>query len=186
MSRPPLNPDKSNAGIIVDPQTLQRVIPESRRPDGSVRKEIKVRPGFTPQEDVRRFRGTRQTQMDANSLPKGHILGWIAPSSASQPAKPTSKSAKKNAKRKEKREEKKSGAAADEPVPDNWEDEDEDEAAPKPSESSSAPAAAAGVDTPKSEASSSEHTADKPTATHVVSSKAIKKLAADLEKLSTK
>jgi len=123
--------------------------------------------------------------MDANALPKGHIIGWIAPSSASQPAKPTSKSAKKNAKRKEKREEKKSGAVADEPVPDNWEDEDEDEATSKPSESSATPPAAA-VETPKTGASSSEHTADKPTTTHVVSSKAIQKLAADLEKLSTK
>ena len=35
MSRPPLNPEKSAAGIAVDPQTLERVIPESKRPDGT-------------------------------------------------------------------------------------------------------------------------------------------------------
>jgi len=35
MSRPPLNPEKSVAGIALDPQTLERVIPESKRPDGT-------------------------------------------------------------------------------------------------------------------------------------------------------
>ncbi|KAF9569035.1 hypothetical protein CPC08DRAFT_739448 [Agrocybe pediades] len=112
MSRPPINPEKSVAGIAVDPQTLDRVIPESKRPDGTVRKQIKIRPGFTPQEDVRRFRGTKQAQMDANALPKGHIIGWAPPptstaSSAANGAKPMSKAAKKNAKRKEKREKEK-------------------------------------------------------------------------------
>lgn len=90
-------------------------------PNPSVRKQIKIRPGFTPQEDVRRFRGTKQAQLDANALPKGHIIGWAPPptsSAASQSAtKPLSKSAKKNAKRKEKKEEK--------TVPDDWEDDDE-------------------------------------------------------------
>ncbi|KAF8974252.1 hypothetical protein BDZ97DRAFT_1640019, partial [Flammula alnicola] len=124
MSRPPINPDKSVAGIAVDPQTLERVIPESRRPDGTVRKQIKIRPGFTPQEDVRRFRGTKQAQMDVNVLPKGHIIGWAPPptsmaASGSDGTKPLSKSAKKNAKRKEKREKEKVD------VPDNWEDDDD-------------------------------------------------------------
>ncbi|KAF9498426.1 hypothetical protein BDN71DRAFT_1367117, partial [Pleurotus eryngii] len=77
MARPPVNPEKSVAGIAVDPYTLDRVIPESRRPDGTVRKQLKIRPGFTPQEDVRRFRGTRQAEMDARALPKGHIVGWV-------------------------------------------------------------------------------------------------------------
>ena len=35
MSRPPINPEKSTAGIALDPQTLERVIPESKRPDGT-------------------------------------------------------------------------------------------------------------------------------------------------------
>ncbi|KAF9055187.1 hypothetical protein BDZ89DRAFT_975473 [Hymenopellis radicata] len=130
MSRPPLNPEKTAAGIAVDPQTLERVIPESRRPDGTVRKQIKIRPGFTPQEDVRRFRGTKQQQMDSNVLPKGHVVGWAPPPSstpASTSGKALSKSAKKNAKRKEKRDEKKT-----EPVKESWEDDDEaDTPAPK-------------------------------------------------------
>lgn len=125
MSRPPLNPDQTAAGIAVDPHTLERVIPESRRPDGTIRKQIKIRPGFTPQEDVRRFRGTKQAQMDVNALPKGHIVGWAPPPSTSTSGagdKPLSKSAKKNAKRKEKREEKKN-----EIIKDSWEDDDEGE-----------------------------------------------------------
>ncbi|KAF8076312.1 hypothetical protein FPV67DRAFT_1664593 [Lyophyllum atratum] len=124
MSRPPINPDKTVAGIALDPQTLQRVIPESKRPDGSVRKQIKIRPGFTPQEDVRKFRGTRQAQMDATALPKGHIIGWAPPTQStatSASAKPMSKSAKKNAKRREKK-----GDEKKQDVPDNWEDEDEE------------------------------------------------------------
>lgn len=137
---PPPIAEKSTSGIAVDPRTLNRVVPESRRPDGryvhdplafrphlmlfhSIRKEIRIRPGFTPQEDVTRFRGTRQSQMDRIALPAGHILGWVAPSSASKP-KPsetrgsTSKSAKKNEKRRGKRDKKK-----EEIIRANWEED---------------------------------------------------------------
>ncbi|TCD71296.1 hypothetical protein EIP91_011067 [Steccherinum ochraceum] len=122
MSKPDLFPKASTAGITVDPRTLERVIPESRRPDGSVRKQIKIRPGFTPQEDVSRFRGTRQAQMDTTALPKGHIIGWAPPSAnASSTSAAKSKSAKKNEKRKEKRK------AEKDKVKDDWEDDDDDE-----------------------------------------------------------
>ncbi|KAJ7700016.1 hypothetical protein B0H17DRAFT_1048242 [Mycena rosella] len=137
-SLPPINPDKTAAGIALDPQTLERVIPESRRPDGTVRKQIKIRPGFTPQEDVRRFRGTKQAQQDANALPKGHIIGWAPPptsQASGSTGKPLSKSAKKNAKRREKKEDKK-----DEAVADNWEDEEEEPAAGTASSNSGTPA----------------------------------------------
>ena len=112
----------------------------------SVRKQLKVRPGFTPQEDVGRFRGSRQQQFDRNQLPKGHILGWIAPSSerkdtnASAKAKtpgavagasgvgagaggekPLTKSAAKNAKRKAKKQ-----AEKEKIIKESWEDSDED------------------------------------------------------------
>ncbi|KAF8165412.1 hypothetical protein B0H34DRAFT_237665 [Crassisporium funariophilum] len=125
MSRPPINPDKTAAGIALDPQTLERVIPESKRPDGTVRKQIKIRPGFTPQEDVRRFRGTKQAQMDANTMPKGHIIGWAPPptstaASGSAGSKALSKSAKKNAKRKEKRDKEKDD------VPEDWDNDDDE------------------------------------------------------------
>ena len=35
MSRPPVFPEQSASGIAVDPRTLDRVVPESRRADGS-------------------------------------------------------------------------------------------------------------------------------------------------------
>lgn len=99
-------------------------------PRNRVRKQIKIRPGYTPQEDVRRFRGTRQTQADVNALPKGHIIGWAPPPQAA-PAAPASKAGlskaqKKNEKRKEKRKEKRDEG---EKVKDNWDDEDEAEPA---------------------------------------------------------
>ncbi|PAV21073.1 rna binding protein [Pyrrhoderma noxium] len=83
MSKPDLEPKRTLAGITVDPKTLERVIPESRRADGSVRKQLKIRPGFTPQEDVKLFRSTRQQQAERNKLPAGHIPGWAPPSSGS-------------------------------------------------------------------------------------------------------
>lgn len=92
----------------------------------SVRKEIKIRPGFTPQEDISRFRGTRQQAMDATVLPKGHILGWVAPSSESQQkakgasAPPPNKNAKKRANQRAKKAAEKSAA-----VKDSWEDEED-------------------------------------------------------------
>ncbi|KAJ3987222.1 hypothetical protein F5890DRAFT_1405767 [Lentinula detonsa] len=159
MSLPPIDPTTSASGIAVDPQTLERVIPESRRLDGSVRKQLKIRPGFTPQEDVRRFRGTKQAQMDVNTLPKGHIIGWTPPPSKEvDPSKPLSKSAKKNAKRREKKANDKKD---DEPVKDSWE-EDADEA----------PVAAA---TQKDELTTNNNEAPPPDAVESLSSK-MKKL----------
>ena len=61
--------------------------------------------------------------MDGNALPKGHILGWVAPSSESKP-KPkegASKSAKKNEKRKAKREQ-----AKQDIIRASWESDDDD------------------------------------------------------------
>ncbi|KAI0334783.1 hypothetical protein GY45DRAFT_1317820 [Cubamyces sp. BRFM 1775] len=151
MSKPPIIPETSAAGIAVDPRTLERVIPESRRPDGTVRKQIKIRPGFTPQEDVRRFRGTRQAQMDANALPKGHIIGWAPPSQTAVPPASKagmSKAQKKNEKRKEKRKEKREEPTK---VKDNWDDDDEGEAegASTPAASNSAEKAKEGAHTPE-------------------------------------
>ncbi|KAG8744884.1 hypothetical protein FRC10_009254 [Ceratobasidium sp. 414] len=144
MSLPPLDPEQTISGITVDPKTLERVVPSTRRADGSVRKELKIRPGFTPQEDVSRFRGSRQQTADRTALPKGHIMGWVPPSAETRPkpkVKPgsvaavaaaaaaadtagLSKAQKKNAKRSEKRAEKKTEARQ---VKENWDDDDPDE-----------------------------------------------------------
>jgi len=117
---PPIVPERTTAGIAVDPRTLERVVPQTKRSDGSVRKELKIRPGFTPQEDVGRFKGTRQQEAERNTLPKGHIVGWVPPSQSKSHVgttsggtakvattdangQPLSKAALKNAKRKAKK-----------------------------------------------------------------------------------
>jgi len=132
MSKPALFPETTPSGITVDSGTLERVIPESRRPDGSTRKEIKIRPGFTPQEDVKRFRGTKQQEMDARVLPKGHIIGWTPPppatnKTADKQSGTMSKSQKKNEKRKEKKK-----ADLAKKIRESWEDDDDDEDEIKP------------------------------------------------------
>jgi hypothetical protein len=49
MSRPPITPEQTAAGIALDPHTLERVIPESRRPDGTyVTIRISLIPPFIP------------------------------------------------------------------------------------------------------------------------------------------
>ncbi|WWC90884.1 uncharacterized protein L201_005821 [Kwoniella dendrophila CBS 6074] len=137
MSLPSLKPEKTASGIIVDPRTLERVIPQSRRSDGTVRKEQKVRPGFTPQEDVGRFRSTRQTVEDVKSASRPTIPGsnrigpQMKPSKetenvfASEPKEKT-KAQIKNEKRREKRREKVSVNWDEDDVGINDEDEDGD------------------------------------------------------------
>lgn len=113
-----------------------------------MRKELRIRPGFTPQEDVQRFRGTRQQDLDKRQLPPGHILGWVAPSSetkkvgGSGAAAAVSKSAAKNAKRNAKKKEEKQ-KALEEKIRECWEDDDDTVKRPKvpeesPGESSNA------------------------------------------------
>jgi partner of Y14 and mago len=102
------------------PVRIQSQNPVFSRTACSVRKQIKIRPGFTPQEDVKSFRTKRQAAMDVAALPKGHIIGWVPPTSSAtnnSSVTPLSKAAKKNAKRKKKREE----------IRANWEDDDDDE-----------------------------------------------------------
>jgi len=109
--------------------------------------------------------------MDANALPKGHIIGWVPPSS---PPKLLSKSAKKNAKRKEKREGKKANSATDPIVRDSWEDDDEEEQ----------PVVPQTLDTDlTNKGPSSELVADKP---DDISSNPIHRLATDIHKLNLK
>ncbi|KAG1779769.1 hypothetical protein EV702DRAFT_85849 [Suillus placidus] len=163
MARPPLFPDQSAAGIAVDPCTLERVIPESKRSDGTLRKQLKIRPGFTPQEDVSRFRGSRQQAMDATALPKGHILGWVAPSAAT-PSKgkaatpPPNKNAKKRANARAKKSAEKAAV-----IKDNWEDEDgEDEAAADVKVAAEESEEGSSKTSSTNDATTGSHTEDKP------------------------
>lgn len=103
-----------------------------------MRKERKVRPGFTPVEDVGKYRSARQAEHE-RLRPPGYVPGlplastsyagapMTKPSSSANG--PLSKSAKKNAARVAKRREAKEGeeeGSKEEPiaVPDDWDDED--------------------------------------------------------------
>jgi len=127
-----------------------------------VRKQIKVRPGFTPQEDVSRFRGSRQQALDATALPKGHILGWVAPSAAAQrkgATPPPNKNAKKRANARAKKNAEKVAT-----VKDNWDDEEEgeDEAAADAQEPTEETKKESTKTSSTNDATTGSHNADKP------------------------
>ncbi|KAG8881411.1 hypothetical protein FRB97_009606 [Tulasnella sp. 331] len=138
MSLPPINASKSTAGISVDPKTLERIVAPTKRADGSVRKELKIRPGFTPQEDVGVFRGSRQAALEARKTggPGGGriIPGWAPPESDAKPKPPKSKGMSPNPNssgvggskgtrpQQKKKEVKK---VVPEPVKDSWEEDEE-------------------------------------------------------------
>jgi len=76
---------------IVTTDNNERVIPATRRADGTVRKERKVRQGFVPQEDVARYKNP-----------------WVeetTPPPPTKPELPKKKAQKKNEKRKLRRKE---------------------------------------------------------------------------------
>ena len=158
MDRTPPTLSPSNSTLIKDdadpPFFLLPLTPLRHFPyPDSVRKERKVRPGFTPQEDVAIFRSARQQAVDARALPKGHIPGWAPPGAAAQAKKePQSKSAKKNEKRKEKRKEKR-----EEVVQENWDSDDNEGAGAPPAHKGAQPAEAAdGTTSPSSQGQKSQ------------------------------
>ncbi|PLW40096.1 hypothetical protein PCASD_07863 [Puccinia coronata f. sp. avenae] len=122
-SRPPLLSEltPSTSGIVRDPNTGDRKVAPSKRPDGTLRKEIKIRPGFTPQEDVSKFRSARQSEFESKKLPKGSVVGLIRPqvAVAQSALRGMSDAQRKNAKRKEKRKAEIS-KQGEEDTPDQW------------------------------------------------------------------
>jgi partner of Y14 and mago protein len=82
------------------------VIPGSRRPDGTVRKEIKVREGYVPPEDVRKFTSRFTEDNDKPSTWTGGVVGVAesAHSGAAASGGAKSKSQKKNEKRRQKKQ----------------------------------------------------------------------------------
>jgi len=75
------------------------VIPSSTRPDGSVRKEIRVKPGYKPPEDVEVYKN--KTAEAFKGRGKGGVPG--AAKVEDENVAPNSASANKNAKRREAR-----------------------------------------------------------------------------------
>ncbi|GAA94270.1 uncharacterized protein L969DRAFT_26737 [Mixia osmundae IAM 14324] len=123
----------TTSGIVHDPLRDERVVPVSRRPDGSLRKEIKIRPGFTPAEDQSKFRSARQLDMDERE--RSNIVPGI-----SRPA-PVGSAPVSEHKTSRRRPKKKEAVPAAEPdIPDDW-DAEEDSPAPVASEANAAPSA---------------------------------------------
>jgi len=92
----------------------QRVIPASQRQDGTVRKERKVRPGFTPAEDVKRYHN--RTAEAFRTRGSGGIPGATAVVADLTPsaAAAANKNAKRRAARKKKAANDKDGGEEEE------------------------------------------------------------------------
>jgi partner of Y14 and mago protein len=81
-----------------------RVIPTSRRADGSIRKERMIRPGYTPPEDVARYTNrVLDAARPANSI--SSMAPRPVPTTTNTNNTPKTKSQLKNEKRKAKRQE---------------------------------------------------------------------------------
>lgn len=89
----------SRSGITTS-ETGERHIPSSTRADGSVRKEIRVRPGYRPPEDVEIYKN--RTAEGFRNRGKAGIPGAEGLKADEEPAK-GSPAANKNAKRREAR-----------------------------------------------------------------------------------
>ncbi|KAJ5476639.1 Exon junction complexPym [Penicillium sp. IBT 31633x] len=46
----------SPSGIVTNPETGERLVPSSSRPDGTIRKQLRVKPGYKPKEDIQRYK----------------------------------------------------------------------------------------------------------------------------------
>jgi partner of Y14 and mago len=102
----PTQPGSTSKAGIATSSTGERHIPASVRADGSVRKEIRIRPGYRPPEDIEVYKN--RTAEAFRNRGAGGVPG--ADNLASKPTPPSaSASASKNAKRRENR--KKAAAA---------------------------------------------------------------------------
>lgn len=100
-AHPKMADQPTNSGIVTD-SAGERHIPESTRADGSVRKAIKIRPGYRPPEDVQVYKN--RTAETFRNRYKGGVLGAESVSTDDTPSSSTtSAAANKNAKRREAR-----------------------------------------------------------------------------------
>ncbi|KAL4784294.1 hypothetical protein BJX76DRAFT_221880 [Aspergillus varians] len=105
----------SQSGITTDEATGERYIPSSVRPDGSKRKEIKVRPGYRPPEDVELYKNRAAAawkNRDRSSVP-GAVPGAGSLNNENDATKAGSAASNKNAKRREAKKKAKAGQDGD-------------------------------------------------------------------------
>ncbi|OJJ30377.1 hypothetical protein ASPWEDRAFT_120527 [Aspergillus wentii DTO 134E9] len=106
----------TNSGITTDSATGERFIPSSVRADGTKRREIRVRPGYRPPEDVELYKNRAAAAWKNRG--KGGVPGAESVSNeGDQDTKSSSAASNKNAKRRENK--KKAKSAEDGPAPTN-------------------------------------------------------------------
>lgn len=114
MSTPPLTPTTSG---ITETTDGNRVIPSSLRADGTTRKEIKIRPGYRPPEDVAVYKNRNAQAFQARGKDwKDGVPGAVMDDDGGDDdsGKPASANAIKNAKRKAAKKKAKESADAPE------------------------------------------------------------------------
>ncbi|KAL2155128.1 hypothetical protein VTH82DRAFT_3804 [Thermothelomyces myriococcoides] len=100
------------SGIVTDEVSGERIIPESKRADGSTRKAIKIRPGYRPPEDIEVYKN--QAAETFRNRGKGPVPGAEGLKDDEPAAQSSSAAAKKNAKRREARKRAKAAEEAQE------------------------------------------------------------------------
>ncbi|KUJ18577.1 uncharacterized protein LY89DRAFT_683519 [Mollisia scopiformis] len=117
----PSVPTPSKAGII-ETNSGERHIPASVRPDGSQRKEIKIRPGYKPPEDVEVYKNRTAESW------KTRGSGGVPGAEGLKDEKEGSAASNKNAKRREARKKAKAAEEGGEKAKDGAEVVDKQEA----------------------------------------------------------
>jgi len=87
MPSTPTQPPSSTKSGIIATETGDRHIPASLRPDGTLRKEIRVRPGYRPPEDVEVYKNRTAEHFKARGVPGAEYKDAPKPKAA-KPAKP--------------------------------------------------------------------------------------------------
>ncbi|KAL6232922.1 hypothetical protein BDW75DRAFT_216557 [Aspergillus navahoensis] len=116
MATPNPTSDVSQSGIATNAVTGERYIPSSVRADGSKRKEIKVRPGYRPPEDVELYRNRAAAAWKNRGragVPGAEGLTQMGNDTSKSVTGSGTTASNKNAKRREAKKKAKAGTAQD-------------------------------------------------------------------------
>lgn len=106
----PTTDSASSSGIVVDKVTGQRHVPPSTRADGTKRKEIRIRPGYQPPEDVKKYKNPSAEAWKSRG--SGGVPGAEPVSSSTSSTTASNKNAKRREARKKAKAEEEAGAGA--------------------------------------------------------------------------
>lgn len=115
----------TSSGIVVDATTGQRHVPSSTRADGTKRKEIRIRPGYQPPEDVQKYKNRSAEAW------KNRGSGGVPGAEAAVSQQVGSAASNKNAKRREAKKKAKAEEEAGNAVKETTETKDTTKAEPE-------------------------------------------------------